>query len=276
MAFCTHCGTSLPPKAKVCPKCGTRVDQESYESDSLSTTLIENSDTSQEDNLRSSFQTSYSQNEDQYGYSPSGDYSGSSSGNYGDFTSAGQSSFLGGVVLADGEKVVRQYLCSERIFPPAKGYLTVTNQRVLFQSNKTMSRIDQEVTLDSVSALDCYCGWNVNVFWTIIGVWMVISALGELFMYGGFMAGMLIFGLLLGVLILFLAIRKTFILHIYSSKAIGIPISAGCGPKSLFGNGAIYSLKGRPTYDTDRMINELGALVHDLQTQGDAALSKWS
>lgn len=39
-----------------------------------------------------------------------------------------------------------------------------------------------------------------------------------------------------------------------------------------FGNGALKTLKSAPTQDTDRMINELGAVIHDLQTMGDAAI----
>lgn len=34
-------------------------------------------------------------------------------------------------------------------------------------------------------------------------------------------------------------------------------------------------LSASRTSDTDRMMNEVGALVHDLQTMGDMAVSKW-
>lgn len=36
-----------------------------------------------------------------------------------------------------------------------------------------------------------------------------------------------------------------------------------------------YAIVSEPTSDTDRMMNEVGALVHDLQTMGDMAVSKW-
>ena len=88
-----------------------------------------------------------------------------------------------------------------------------------------------------------------------------------------------IWGLLaiaLGVLCVIGSIQKSFFLSIFSSKANGSPISIGAGARSLVGNGALYSLMSEPTADTDRMLNELGALVQDLQTLGDHAIEKWS
>ena len=82
--------------------------------------------------------------------------------------------------------------------------------------------------------------------------------------------------LVLGIVLLIFSLRKCFFLSIYSSKANGSPISIGGGPRTLVGNGALYSLASEPTEDTDRMMNELGALVQDLQTLGDHAISKWS
>ncbi len=38
---------------------------------------------------------------------------------------------------------------------------------------------------------------------------------------------------------------------------------------------SFYAIVSEPTSDTDRMMNEVGALVHDLQTMGDMAVSKW-
>ena len=49
----------------------------------------------------------------------------------------------------------------------------------------------------------------------------------------------------------------------------------GTAPQNMLGNGALYTLKSRPTVDTDRMIDELGALIQDLQTFGDQAITKW-
>ena len=88
----------------------------------------------------------------------------------------------------------------------------------------------------------------------------------------------LIIGLLflgLGILQLVLAFQNCFILSIYSSKTIGCSISIGSAPQNMMGNGALYTLKSRPTVDTDRMINELGALIQDLQTYGNQAVVKW-
>ena len=98
-------------------------------------------------------------------------------------------------------------------------------------------------------------------------------------MGGGSGSGIsLIIGLLflgLGILQLVLAFQNCFILSIYSSKTIGCSISIGSAPQNMIGNGALYTLKSRPTVDTDRMINELGALIQDLQTYGNQAVVKW-
>lgn len=177
--------------------------------------------------------------------------------------------------MAENEKVVRRYHCSNVRRPKCDGYLTVTNKRVMFQAKAATSRISKEVVLDSVSGLDCYYGLNVNVGGIILAVLLII---GGIFCIGT--SEELVFpGLLLlavAVVLLILSLRKCFFLSIYSSKANGSPISIGGGPRTLVGNGALYSLVSEPTEDTDCMMNEMGALVLDLQTLGDHAISKWS
>lgn len=177
--------------------------------------------------------------------------------------------------MAENEKVVRQYHCSNIRHPKCDGYLTVTNKRVMFQAKASTSRISKEVVLDSVSGLDCYYGLNVNVGGIILAVFCIIAS----FRCFGSGESLVVIGLLLlvlGIVLLIFSLRKCFFLSIYSSKANGSPISIGGGPRTLVGNGALYSLASEPTEDTDRMMNELGALVQDLQTLGDHAISKWS
>ena len=179
------------------------------------------------------------------------------------------------LILAENEKVVRQYQCSDIKRPRCSGYLIVTNKRLLFQGKGTTSRISKEVVLDSVSGLDCYYGMNINIPGIILGV---LLALCSFMLFGG--GGQLVFpGLIvlaLGVLLVVSSFQKSFCLSVYSSKANGSPITVGTGPKTLAGNGALYTLASAPTPDTDRMLDELGALVQDLQTLGDHAIEKWS
>ena len=180
-------------------------------------------------------------------------------------------------ILAENEKVVRQYQCSNIKRPRCTGYLTVTNKRILFQAKAATSRVAKEVVLDSVSGLDCYYGLNINIGGIILGALLVIFGLFALFSDGrGSLAPVGLILIALGVVLIVFSIRKSFFLSIFSSKANGSPISLGAGARSLVGNGALYALVSEPTADTDRMLNELGALVQDLQTLGDHAIDKWS
>ena len=43
----------------------------------------------------------------------------------------------------------------------------------------------------------------------------------------------------------------------------------------MIGNGALYTMVGKPTEDTGTMIREIGAMVQDLQTRGDHAIEDW-
>ena len=180
--------------------------------------------------------------------------------------------------LAENEKIVRQYQCTNIKHPRAAGYLVVTNKRMIFQGKGTSSRVVKEVVLDSVSGLDCFYGMNIQ---------LPLLILGALFALGGFylmnMANQLHTGggkflllVLLGALFIYLSLQKCFFLSVFSSKATGSPICIGGRPQNMLGNGALYSLTSRPTPDTDRMLNELGALVQDLQTLGDHAIEKWN
>ena len=239
MAFCEECGSRIPDGAANCPVCGTPAAGEQPQTPGYSQ------------------QTPNHERKSAPSYRPA----------------AGDR--VDNLVLAENEKIVRQYQCSNVKQPRCVGYLTVTNKRVLFQGKAATSRIAKEVVLDSVSGLDCYYGLNVNIGLLILGVLM---ALGGLFVLigDGDMAAIGLLGIVLGIALCVLAFQKSFFLSIFSSKANGSPISIGAGARSLVGNGALYSLISEPTADTDRMLNELGALVQDLQTLGDHAIEKWS
>ena len=178
-------------------------------------------------------------------------------------------------ILAENEKVVRQYQCTKLRQPKCDGYLTVTNKRIIFQGEASTSRVDKEVVLDSVSGLDCYYGMNIRAGGLILGAILAILGLYFLFNRDG-SVGMALLALVIAAVIVLLSIRKTFYLSVWSSKASGTPINIGQGATSIFGNGALYSLMGAPTSETDRMLSELGALIQDLQTLGDHAIEKWN
>ena len=237
MAFCEECGSRIPDGADKCPACGAAVAAP-----------------------QQTQAPGYGQQASRQStplYRPA----------------AG--SRVDNLVLAENEQVVRQYQCSNVKRPRCVGYLTVTNKRILFQGKAASSRIAKEVVLDSVSGLDCYYGLNINVGGIILGVILALAGL-FLLVSDGDTAVWGLLAIILGVLCVIGSIQKSFFLSVFSSKANGSPISIGAGARSLVGNGALYSLMSEPTADTDRMLNELGALVQDLQTLGDHAIEKWS
>ena len=69
--------------------------------------------------------------------------------------------------------------------------------------------------------------------------------------------------------------REVFFLKIYSSQATSAPIAVGEGYALGVGS-AIYALIGQPTDETDLMIKELDALIHDLQSGDRAAIARWA
>lgn len=175
------------------------------------------------------------------------------------------------IQLSESEEVVRQYQCSNIKQPAAcTGYLTVTTKRVLFEGRSSGSRIAKEVVLDSVSGLDCAYGTNIHLLRLIVGI--IVALVG---LTGKFNTMMKVIIIAVGVYLIVTSFRKTFMLKIYSSKASSSPISIGEGIRTLLGNEAMYTLVSEPTPDTDRMLNELGAMVQDLQTLGDYAVTKW-
>ena len=196
---------------------------------------------------------------------------------------------LVGLKYAEGEVEVRSYLCSDIYTPSCKGYLTVTNKRVIFQGVASGSRVNQETWLDGISGINTFYGKDINVSQIIKSIVIMIVGLVVMMLGSGgssydSMGGSsgsgisLIIGLTflgLGIAQLILAFQNCFILNIYSSKTISSSISIGTEPRNMLGNGALYTLKSRPTVDTDRMIDELGALIQDLQTFGDQAITKW-
>ena len=188
---------------------------------------------------------------------------------------------LVGLKYAEGEVEVRSYLCSDIYTPSCKGYLTVTNKRVIFQGVASGSRVNQETWLDGISGINTFYGKDINVSQIIGLLVMMVGSGGSSYdsMGGSSGSGLpLVIGLLflgVGIVQLVLAFQNCFILNIYSSKTTGSSISVGTAPQNMLGNGALYTLKSRPTVDTDRMIDELGALIQDLQTFGDQAITKW-
>ena len=183
------------------------------------------------------------------------------------------------IVLAQNEEVVRRYNCAD--LKGVMGYMLVTNKRLMFTASGGRSRINQEVTLSSVSGLTCHRGTNLIWNRIIIGVLLVLIGLYSFFSmgdsyYGGSGIGMLgVMLLIFGAILIFLGFRPAYMVAIYAKDVSLSPIVVGEGPKTLMGNSALYAFYCKPTAETEVMISELGALIQDLQSMGDLAITKW-
>lgn len=175
------------------------------------------------------------------------------------------------VVLSDGEQIVKSYCCAKMVTPKCDGYLTVTNKRILFEGRGGASRITQEAWIEGVSGINAFYGWDIHILRLIIGIIAAIVGLTMFKENGGLAFALLI----VGALLIYSALLKCFKMEIHTGNFTASGISLGSSPTSSLGNTALYTLVGRPTKDTDQMMNELGAMVKDLQTMGDLAIKKW-
>lgn len=182
-----------------------------------------------------------------------------------------------GPKLAENEVIVKRYHCSrvKKLFTRCEGYMIVTNKRLLFQAeggNILYSRISKEIALDKVTGLDCYYGTNINFIFLILGIVLFggsFSIMKEVDIFAGLLV------LVLGAALVYFAFRKSFNVTVYASECAPTPIAVGEGAITLQGNAVFYAVVSKPTEDTNRMMTELGALVHDLQSMGDMAIDKW-
>ena len=196
------------------------------------------------------------------------------------FTGTGDQTITG-IKLVKDEKMVRTYHCTTYgLIRKKEGYITVTNKRVIFESVDTTSRVANEVVLDGVTGFRNYYGLSISpallVTAFILGM-SAVSLFGTGFdFYGGnpFILPSIIMLMIAGACGFF-AFKRSVVVSVFSSKASGTPICIGESPRSMIGNGALYTMVGKPTEDTGTMIREIGAMVQDLQTRGDHAIEDW-
>ena len=253
--YCNECGNSLSEGVERCPVCGSKVKVQ-YANNGMN----DFNNGQKNDPVQNQYQN---------------DRTGYVNNNY------GEDSSLSGLVLSENEQLVRQYHCSSVKQPRCEGYLSVTTRRMIFQAEGGTffrSRISKEISLDKVTGVDCYYGVNMKITQIIVGVMLTILGfyawgIGSAYIGSGRFYAFLL--MILGIVLVASGIRKSFKLTIYASECSPFPINIGEGALSLQGNAVFYAIISEPTRDTDRMMNEVGALVHDLQTMGDMAISKW-
>lgn len=267
--FCEYCGTKVDDNTVFCPNCGMPIGTNASDNQKLGKRLGDNTKIENRLGGLRKRMAEYIPPEPPKNQSLNNTNSANRSIEGSSFNNA----------LADGEVIVKRYNCAD--IRGVKGYLTVTNKRLLFDASSTgISRFSQEVTLSSVSGLSCYRGTNFNfgrlfigAIVALVGLIIIMTANGSFISEQQFAVG--VFILFIGGLIIYTGIKTAFQIAVYAKDVSLSPIVVGEGPTSLLGNSALFAVVSTPTLDTDLMLSELGALVQDLQSMGDLAIEKW-
>ena len=186
-------------------------------------------------------------------------------------------------VLSPTEQLLTKYKCTKLLFPKCDGQLLVTNERLIFFGRGINSRIVNEVQIQTVTGLKSYFGRKfipryliIGIVLCLVGLLLTVSSAMSMSarpsFYGGPSAGTIvlgIFGIFAGIGVVaggilffcFLCYPLVFHLDIFA-QAIAPAIQIG---EPQVSGGALYSVIGRPTEDTDRMMRELGAWIKAVQ-----------
>lgn len=193
------------------------------------------------------------------------------------------------------ETEVATYHCSQLSFPNCDGYLTVTNNRVVFHGWGKDSRIVQEVEIQTVSGLSTFYGSKFRFGWFFLGLLFALAAIlvfsnawaesyDYYYSYGQSSRYSItpIYRNILTVILTILSVasfsrckRRAFFLQIFSSQSTGSPIKIGSFPSGGIGSSAVFSIVAQPTQYTDDMMKELGAMIQDLKKLGDRGVKRW-
>lgn len=270
MSYCMYCGSVIPDNADKCPVCGKAAEpKEAFANVQNTAEGTENT------------QDAVSQKPAPEAAAPNQEQRAAAWQSKNEYHSPQANS--GNVLLADGEYPIRSYRCAGIFKHKKDAFLTVTNQRIIFQGRDNDDRITQEASVKSVTGVSSYCGRVhsagrviLAVVLCILSIWSFNGASGYGYYYASYGNGwMVLFGLVLlafAIAVFCMAFQRRFVLTITSSDAAGSPVSLGAVGR---GGGPAVSVVCHTTSETDRMVSELGALIHDVQTMGDEAVVKW-
>jgi hypothetical protein len=205
-----------------------------------------------------------------------------------------------GIVLADGETVVKEYHASQSevtglrawltsLFagPAIEGgdrYLAATTERLLLVGETELrggsGRTVSEVHLDQVSGLSCTIasGWMAG--------WALIQLIGKALL--GLLAIILLsrisafLWILLAVWLWWLigalmsqGRRVAVVIHAKTAHGSPVGISGQAKTGRFSGHYEAFDLPARPGLDAEQMTAELGALVKDIQSGRSEATERW-
>lgn len=271
MKFCGSCGAPLEDGTRFCPSCGApqSVGPGGYNSGTGSRSGDE-----QEKGIGDKI----------------GEFAGSTARKISDTASSMKDAYNDRmadlsqkkVQLSDGEVPVREYEASRVFIPRVPGKLLITNKRILFYSQSFMSRVFMSTPLNTVGSVQMFFGRDMTCYaGTVIGIVVfIILALiartfGEAARYSRGMGGLIF------LIVLFMIADVAIVVLLWMRKTILLSISAvNSGPGITIGrsNGiglSLASINGVAGKDAEPLMDEIGAVILDLQQQGDIAIEKW-
>ena len=281
MKVCKNCGTQLTDDALFCNSCGTKVEEDTVTNDvepnnQESIGLYQQPQQPQEEQVN--FRELASQAGSSIGALASGaaktvgNKMNEARNNYNQATAAAS---INTVALADGEVPIREYAVTriKSLFSKMSGRLLVTNKRLIFYAGSISDRIVLSTPVDTVGSINFISGRSVRLLRALIGLIIAFAGMGamssrEMKFFG------IIFGLILlaiGLLVLWSSIRKSMFLSISSNNSMPSMVIG----KSNTVSSSSYVIDGESDVQADAFMNEIGALVLDLQHMGDAAVKKW-
>jgi len=193
------------------------------------------------------------------------------------------------VTPCEGEVSVKSYQCTEfnsKIFGiKAKGYLEVTNKRLLFQALgkgiNDWSVIHNEVAIADVSEIKIYKGSSFKLLMFIIGtaIALAIASAIKTAMHSSPTFGTIIaLAVVVGAIYwLWMNCRKqAFSLIIQTKGGSGnVVYIAGLSPFGAGTSIASKALEAFPSKDSEILFKEIGAVIQDIQNMGENAIEKW-
>jgi len=206
------------------------------------------------------------------------------------------------ILLGDGEVIWRHYQAAQlSTRKRGEGTLYVTDSRVVFyarargRGTQRPSALVQQTKLEHITGLSAYVSRRISLLLIAVTLVLALAFLAAVKTHAGLEA--VIFGALTAgcvtMLIRGAANRGSVGVAIHSGSTQASPIGFGQfgeqhGPLgsllhgllrpilAMFGAYTAFDvLVGFPGEDADQIIAELGALIFDLQTQGDLARSHW-
>lgn len=274
MIMCKNCGAILPEDSRFCTECGTPINESAG---SESTQQIPRPEkripvSPRRDSSDTPDIPRFSNDRPQQRGKAEEAAAGMVSGFKDAISEMTKASDPINIRLAEGEVIVREYEAARQKFflPSTNGTLIVTNKRVIFYSGAAGSRISSSVPIQSAGVITVFNGSVANPVFVVIalvGMFLFFTNLGR---YGN--GGMVFLGLVMTIVGIFLMNVPTMYLSIGSTNSSpGMVI----GKPNIIGS-ALYAINGYGGKDIDLIMNELGALILDLQQMGDQALKKWS